>query len=227
MGFLKSKQRSTNMEQPFVNDTFKPVATNLLAQGQGGLSNYMNILNGTDNGAGFETYKDSTGYENIFNEAMRGVTGSAAARGLMASGSTARALQDRAGQLGKQNFSNYLQQILQGSQTSLQGGLNAGGVVADVGAQSKRTGGWKEILGNVGQVAQGVGQAASFFSDPRLKTDVELLDVEDDGLGIYAFRYLGEDGTTIGVMADEVAELRPAALGPVVDGYATVDYGAL
>lgn len=227
MGFLKSKQRSTNMEQKFVNDTFKPVATNLLNQGQQGLGNYMGILNGTDNGAGFETYKNSTGYQNIFDEAMRGVSSNNAARGLLASGSTVRGLADRAGQLGQQNFSNYLQQILQGSQTGLQGGMNAGNIVANVGSQNERVGGWKQILGDVGKVAGAVGQVAGMFSDPRLKTDIELLDVEPDGLGIYSFRYLGDDDTTIGVMADEVAELRPNALGPIVDGFATVNYEAL
>lgn len=80
-------------------------------------------------------------------------------------------------------------------------------------------------------------QAASMMgSDPRLKTNVEKLGEYPDGLGIYEWDYLPiegriadfmPEGRQIGVMANEVAELRPWALGPVIDGYATVNYGAL
>lgn len=229
MGFLKSKQRSTNMEQPWINSNFKPLAEGLMKQGQAGLGSYMGALDGSDNGAAYETYKDSTGYENIFNEAMRGVSSNAAAKGLLASGSTVRGLADRGGQLARQNFSNYLQQLLGGSKVGLEGGINAGNTVANVGAQSERTGGWRQILGDIGQVASTVGKVAA-MSDPLLKDDIELLEREPDGLGIYAFRYKWDDPDTplhIGVMADEVAALRPHALGPEVDGFMSVDYGAL
>lgn len=73
-------------------------------------------------------------------------------------------------------------------------------------------------------------------SDARLKTNVEKVGQLPDGLAIYEWDYLpieGQiaeympEGRQIGVMAHEVAELRPWALGPVVDGYATVNYGRL
>lgn len=227
MGFLKSKQRSTNMEQQFVNDTFKPAAQGLLGQGQQGLGTYMGALTGTDSGAGFEQYRNSTGYQNIFDEAMRGVTTNAAARGLMGSGSTARALQTRAGNLAQQNQGNYLSQLLQGSQLGIQGGLNAGNTVANVGAQNERVGGLVNTLGDIGKVAGSVGKVAALFSDPRLKDDIELIEERPGEPDLYRFRYKGSDEWHVGVMADEVAELRPDALGPLVDGYATVDYGKL
>ncbi len=46
-------------------------------------------------------------------------------------------------------------------------------------------------------------------------------------IGLYAFRFFGEDKQRICVMADEVAEHYPEALGPMVDGYATVNYDRL
>jgi hypothetical protein len=141
-----------------------------------------------------------------------------------------RGMQDRAGQLGQQNFGNYLQSLLKGSQVGLEGGMNAANTVANVGAQSERTGGWRQILSDVGQIAGTVGQVAGMFSDPDLKTDIVLLDREDDGLGIYAFKYEWEAPEAVphvGVMADEVAALRPHALGPEVDGFMTVNYEAL
>lgn len=76
-----------------------------------------------------------------------------------------------------------------------------------------------------------VGGILGIFSDPRLKTDVEKLAEMPDGLGVYRYRYLAgfglDESEQIGVMADEVAAIRPWALGPVVGGYATVNYGAL
>lgn len=67
---------------------------------------------------------------------------------------------------------------------------------------------------------------ATFFSDPRLKANVEKVGELSDGLGIYDFDYVW-GGRHRGVMADEVADLRPHALGPVIGGFATVNYEAL
>ena len=226
MGFLKSKVRSTNTQSDWLYDQYKPVAEGLLSQGQSGLGSYLGQLQGTDNGQGFRQFQQSTGYNNILGDAMRGVSGSAAARGLLNSGSTARALQTRAAQLGQQSYGNYLQQLLGGSQASLQGGFSAGQGVADMGAQNKRVGGLGGILNTVGQIGQAAGAFAS-LSDPRLKENVQLLGKEADGLGIYSFNYIGDDKAHVGVMADEVAELRPYALGPEVDGYKSVRYDRL
>lgn len=89
-----------------------------------------------------------------------------------------------------------------------------------------------------GLLAQAAGTALSAYagSDERLKTNVEKVGALPDGLGIYEWDYLpieGQiaafmpEGRQTGVMAHEVAELRPWALGPVIEGYATVDYGRL
>lgn len=74
----------------------------------------------------------------------------------------------------------------------------------------------------------GGGQiAASIFSDRRLKRDIEQTGMLADGLGMYRYRYVWSDAVHHGVMADEVAALRPWALGPTIGGYATVDYSKL
>lgn len=100
------------------------------------------------------------------------------------------------------------------------------------GGESKRVD--KRGSGLLGALAQ-VGSAA-IASDHRLKTNIERVGEYPDGLGIYDFDYLPIEGQIAdympqgrhrGVMADEVAELRPWALGPVIDGYATVNYEAL
>jgi hypothetical protein len=96
-----------------------------------------------------------------------------------------------------------------------------------VGTQSGGLGG--AILGGL---AQGIGGGLMggakpwIFSDQRLKTDIERIG-DLGALGLYRFRYIGNDVVWIGVMADEVAEHAPHALGPVIGGYATVDYSKL
>jgi hypothetical protein len=47
----------------------------------------------------------------------------------------------------------------------------------------------------------------------------------DGGLPVYTYNYKGEGTPMMGVMAQEVAELQPDALGPVVGGYGSVFYG--
>jgi hypothetical protein len=79
-------------------------------------------------------------------------------------------------------------------------------------------------------LAQAAANAAQAYagkpSDRRLKKDATLLSRLRDGLGIYRWTYLWGEAST-GVMADEVARLRPWALGPIVGGYQTVNMGAL
>ena len=67
-------------------------------------------------------------------------------------------------------------------------------------------------------------QPSSFFSDRRLKSNVEEIGKLKDGQKLY--RYTMADGRThIGLMADEVEKHHPDAVG-VAGGYKTVDYRA-
>lgn len=69
--------------------------------------------------------------------------------------------------------------------------------------------------------------AQVFVSDVRLKRDIVLLGHLDDGLGLYRYRYLWSDTVYVGVMAQEVAGVRPDAVAFGDDGYLRVDYGKL
>jgi len=98
---------------------------------------------------------------------------------------------------------------------------------------TKTSGGLGQMLLQAGGAAAGAFAA----SDPALKRNIKRVGQRPDGLGIYAFDYIDApneqiavfmpQGRQVGVMADEVAALRPDALGPVIDGYQTVNYGAL
>lgn len=223
MGILGggSKSKSWNDAAGWVNSTYQPVAqtgvnaTNQLAAllGLGGDQEAAN--------AGFQNFLGSTGYNTAVDEAMRGVTASGAARGLLNSGPTGKAYQDRASGLGQQYFTNYLGQL--GSVA--QGGLNAGQLVtqANQRSKSKESGG---LLGGLGALGQGIGGFAA-LSDRRVKADIRLVGRDADGLGRYSFRYIFSAARHIGVMAQEVALLRPWALGPRVGALMSVRYDML
>lgn len=113
--------------------------------------------------AGYQNYLNSVGFQGQLRAGQQGITGSAAARGLLGSGSTAKALQAYGQQLGAQNFQNYL-----GNLRGISGmGLQAGGMVGGAASQGygqaagmqfgagqqaadTRAGGWDQLLGGLG-----------------------------------------------------------------------------
>jgi outer membrane immunogenic protein len=100
-------------------------------------------------------------------------------------------------------------------------------------AGTNSSGGWQGLYAG-GQVGDAWGNDASavysseFSSDIRLKRDVVLVGRLDSGLGIYRYRYVWSDTVYVGVMAQEVALLRPdAVVRDSLDDYLRVDYGRL
>lgn len=103
-----------------------------------------------------------------------------------------------------------------------------GGLFGGYGTQTgSQPGGWGT------QLASAAATALPFLlSDRRSKTNIERIgewDGKGDGLGKYRFAYKIDPATMFeGVMADEVADKRPWALGPTMpNGYATVNYAKL
>lgn len=219
MSFLKPKPATAeNVNNKLLTSTYTPQ----MQQGTGATNFLSSLLTGQGNTAaaqgGYQNYLQQAGYAPAMREMTRGVTGTQAAGGLLNSGSTAKALQTRGSEINQGFFNNYLQQL-----TGLSGlGLQAGGIIANAG--QKETG---KQASTGGTIASAVGGIASIFSDRRLKHAIEKVGEFADGLGIYIFSYLGRKDRIKGVMADEVAKLRPWALGSKIAGYQTVNYGAL
>ena len=72
------------------------------------------------------------------------------------------------------------------------------------------------------------GSGSTFdVSDIRLKRDIVALARLDNGIGLYRYRYLWSDQLYVGVMAQEVAGIVPAAVVCGPDGYLRVDYRRL
>lgn len=241
MSFLKptpSTSSSMNVNNGLLTSAYSPSmaqgngATNFLAQLLGvspsgvsstadSIGNGMNaIANAGGAQGGYNSYLQNAGFNNVLQRMSQGIVGGAAAHGLLSSGSTDRALLTEGTKLNQGMFDNYLQHL--GNLSKL--GLEGGGLVANAGQTSKSNGGGPST---VGSIASTIGGIASIFSDRRLKTDIERVGEFEDGLGLYVYRYLGAALRFVGVMADEVARLRPWALGPKVAGFATVNYEAL
>lgn len=216
-----AKSSSQNVNNALLTSTYTPQ----IQQGVGA-TNFLSQLLGVEGGdptaanAGYSNYLQQAGYAPAMRQLSEGITGQGAASGLLNSGATAKALQSRGTELNQQFFNNYLQQL-----SGLSGlGLQGGGLLANAGQQSTSKGGSPSTLGSI---ASTVGGIASIFSDRRLKRDIKRVGEYSDGLGIYEYRYVMGVKRVLGVIADEVAKLRPWALGPKIAGYATVDYGAL
>lgn len=121
--------------------------------------------------------------------------------------------------------------LLQAAQLGAQ--LPYTGTTALSGSLSELFNGGKTVTqpDTLGSLMKGAGSAASAAaaSDRRVKENIERVGELPDGLGVYRWNYVwdGPETRHEGVMADEVAALRPWALGPEIAGYATVVYGAL
>lgn len=88
-----------------------------------------------------------------------------------------------------------------------------GGLTVDAAAQS-----------NSNTTASG---RSTVPSDRRLKIDMVRIGTHDLGFGIYRFQYLWSEQEHIGVLAQEVAEVRPDAVVRGPDGFLRVDYAAI
>jgi hypothetical protein len=106
--------------------------------------------------AAFDQYKESTGYQFRVDQGMAGIEGSRAARGVLNSGASAKALQDYGQGMASQEFGNYMDQTsrLAGQQGQVADrGLNAALGVGSAGSSA--------AAGAAGAVRQGAEDQAA------------------------------------------------------------------
>jgi hypothetical protein len=114
-------------------------------------------------GAGYQNYLNSVGYQGQMRAGQQAITSSAAARGLLGSGSTAKALQSYGTQLNAQNFNNYLGQLSgvanrglsatgQVGSAVMQGAGDAAHYQYGSGQQAAESNasGWDQLIGGLG-----------------------------------------------------------------------------
>jgi hypothetical protein len=98
------------------------------------------------------------------------------------------------------------------------GGGGGGGLGSALGTAAS-------AISAAGTIGKGIGYLASLlpFSDARLKHDIEPIGKTYDGQNIYRY-HMGDGVTRMGLMAQEVAERNPDAVGRGPGGFLTLDY---
>lgn len=76
-----------------------------------------------------------------------------------------------------------------------------------------------------GSIASGLGSLGIKFSDARMKEDIRKIGALPNGLGVYNYRWIGDDKMQTGLIAQEVQQVRPEAIHEAPNGYLMVDYG--
>lgn len=164
-------------------------------------------------------FSNSTGMDFVRSQGIKALEGSQAGRGMLQSGATGTKLVEFGQNLGKTYLNQYMDKLFDFSKL----GLGAAGALAGSGGWSKSSGTGSGEGPKQGLV-QSLGPAAiiAAASDARLKEDITVVGEYEDGLPKVEFRYRGSPIRYAGVIAQDVARLRPAALGPTVNGFLTV-----
>lgn len=115
-----------------------------------------------ETGNAFNNYLGSTGYNFQLDQGVRALAGSAAAKGILNSGATAKAITGFGQNLASNYFNQYLAQLQAANgqaQASANAGLTASGQVGQAGTQGGATSG--QLQASAGQSA-GTGTAQAF-----------------------------------------------------------------
>lgn len=213
-GGQKSKSTSKNQAYGTINNWASP----LLGYAKEGALGLSSLLGGDT--TGLDKFKSSMGYDWELGQGQNSIAAKALSQGLGDSGATLKGLAKYQTGLNNSYAQNYINQLLGLSNI----GATAAGTLTNAGQTSTST---QSGGGGIGGILGGLASNAALFSDKRLKKDIQKIGELEDGLGIYEYSYIWEDRRQKGVMADEVAQLRPWALGPRIDGFMTVNYGRL
>lgn len=92
---------------------------------------------------------------------------------------------------------------------------------------AEQPGGCPSLAADLDPGDDGIGQDGINDSDVRMKEDIAELGRLANGLGVYRFRYVGEETVHVGVMAQEVLAVDPGAVIHGSDGYLRVNYERL
>jgi hypothetical protein len=150
-GGSKSTQTSTSSNRAY--DTVNQSLSPLIGMAGTGANALQALLTGDR--SGFDAYKGATGYDAIAEQGSRGITGNAAAGGLLRSGSTGKALQAFGTNLQNTFANNYMDRLLQ--QAGL--GFNAANALTAAGNTASSTGTSKSkpgLGGLIGGFASGI-----------------------------------------------------------------------
>lgn len=106
----------------------------------------------------------------------------------------------------------------------IQGQVQTQQIIANASTSQAKAASKSSSLGSILGFA---GAALSFFSDDRLKENIQFVGRSENGYGIYEFNYKGSTRRHRGVIAQDVAKYRPDAVFENSNGYMMVNPVAL
>ncbi|QDP56932.1 MAG: hypothetical protein Unbinned2691contig1000_6 [Prokaryotic dsDNA virus sp.] len=179
----------------------------------------------------FDDYKSNIGFDFMEKLGLAKRAGNFAGGNMLQSGAALKALSEYQTGMQNQVYGDFLDKKLNLANLGAQGGQIAGsaGGYSTSSSRGTSTGSGGSSSGGLGSALGSIG-AAIALSDERTKENIKLIGViPDSPLNVYQYNYIGDtDATFVGVMAQEVEEHYPQALGPVTEeGYLTVDYDKL
>lgn len=118
------------------------------------------------------------------------------------------------GQVSQPNF-------MTGAQVGGIAGTDNGSIIGNY--DNSKLNAWGQGQAAMGSAIGGLGGLFA-LSDERAKTDKERIGETEDGMGLYSFKYKGDDKTQIGLMAQEVQRTKPQAVRKRPDGLLEVNY---
>lgn len=128
-GGKRAKEKSYNLAYPQINEAFSP-ALGYTTSGGDALMNMLGLGSDPEGQAkSFQNFQNSTGYDFLLDSGSRAITGSNAAKGLLRSGATGKALTTFGQNLASTRYKDYMDQLM--GLANL--GLGAGGVLATAG----------------------------------------------------------------------------------------------
>ena len=190
----------------------------------------------------FREFRGSPGQQFLRDRAERSLLRNASAIGGLGGGNIRKALQEQAVGLAQQDFSTQFNRLaglagIAQTTTAQQGQLGqqfAGDISSTLtqAANARAAGQQAQQQATSNLVGTAAGLAGTFFSDKRLKENIEQIDELENGLSWYSWNWTNAakeivgDQRSEGVMADEVKEMFPEAVS-MKQGYLVVNYGEI
>lgn len=151
-----SKGSQTNVNNDMLTGAFKP-ALGYVTGGGDMMGSLLGVGGLPQQTAALENFANSGGMKFLQEQGMRGIESSQAAKGLLQSGSTLKAMDKYNNGLA----STYLNQFMQNLGQYANIGLGAGGILAESGVQKKEKGAKKGILSTGADAAAAAAAAAA------------------------------------------------------------------
>lgn len=147
-----SDSSSSNQAYPWLQSTFGPSSGTAFNGGTSAIGGLLGLGGGDP--AAFQKFRNSDGYNFILNSGSRAITDNAAAKGLLNSGSTLKALTQYGQNLGSTQLQNYLGDLTDYAKLGLGGasvlaGAGQTSTSHSEGSGSNSSGGLGSFLGSV------------------------------------------------------------------------------